>query len=99
MWVLIKISEEVYKHLIEEGEMDCLGIITAIENGLPVKEIQDGKIENELKDLSKRVENIEKQIKEDNEEQLRKLKAELDYAKFRCSLPTIQHMMRSEESE
>lgn len=43
-------------------------------------------IENELKNLSERVENIEKQIKEDNEEQLKKLKAELDYAKFRCAL-------------
>lgn len=51
---------------------------------------------NRLTDLSERIENIEKQIKEDNEEQLRKLKAELDYAKFRCALPTIQHMMGSE---
>ena len=43
-------------------------------------------IENELKDLSKRVEDMEKQMKEDKEEQLKKLKAELDYAKFRCDL-------------
>lgn len=43
-------------------------------------------IENELKELSKRVEDMEKQIKEDKEEQLKNLKAELDYAKFRCAL-------------
>ena len=43
-------------------------------------------INNRLKDLSKRVENIEKQMKEDKEEQLKKLKAEVDYAKFCCSL-------------
>jgi len=48
------------------------------------REIQE--IKNELKDLSKRVENIEKQIKEDKEEQLKRLKAEVDYAKFRCTL-------------
>lgn len=46
------------------------------------------------KDLSERVENIEKQMKEDKEEQLKKLKAELEYAKFRCALPTITDMMR-----
>lgn len=42
-----------------------------------------------IKNLSKRVEVLEKQIKEDKEEQLKKLKAELDYAKFRCALPII----------
>ena len=41
---------------------------------------------NRLNDLSERVESIEKQIKEDKEEQLKKLKAELDYVKFRCAL-------------
>jgi len=45
-----------------------------------------GSSEDELKDLSQRVENIEKQMKEDKEEQLKKLKAELDYAKFCCAL-------------
>jgi len=43
-----------------------------------------------IKDLSKRVEILEKRIKEDKEEQLKKLKAELDYAKFRCSLENIK---------
>lgn len=43
-------------------------------------------INNRLKDLSKRVETLEKQMKEDKEEQLKKLQAELDYAKFRCAL-------------
>lgn len=41
---------------------------------------------NRLNDLSERVENIEKQMKKDKEEQLKKLKAELDYAKFCCTL-------------
>ena len=48
---------------------------------------------DKIKDLSERVENIENQMKEDKEEQLKKLKAELDYAKFRCALPTILNMM------
>ena len=43
-------------------------------------------IEDKLEELFERVENIERQIKEDKEEQLKKLKAELDYAKFRCAL-------------
>ena len=43
-------------------------------------------IEHEIKDLSKRVEILEKQMKEDKEEQIKKLKAELDYAKFCCAL-------------
>lgn len=38
-------------------------------------------INDRLNDLSERVENIEKKMKEDKEEQLKKLKAELDYAK------------------
>lgn len=46
-------------------------------------------INYKLEDLSKRVEALEKQIKEDKEEQLKKLEAELDYVKFCCSLPTI----------
>lgn len=44
------------------------------------------KVIDKIKDLSERVENIEKQMKEDKEEQLKKLNAELDYAKFRCTL-------------
>lgn len=39
-----------------------------------------------IKDLSERVKNIERQMEEDKEEQLKKLKAELDYAKFCCTL-------------
>ena len=50
-------------------------------------------IEDELEELFERIENIEKQIKEEKEEQLEKLKAELDYAKFRCALPAILNMM------
>lgn len=51
-------------------------------------------IENKIEELFERVENIEKQMKEDKEKQLKKLKAELDFAKFRCALPTITDMMR-----
>lgn len=54
------------------------------------KEVID--IKYKLEELFERVENIEKQIKEDKEEQLKKLKAELDYAKFRCALPIIMNM-------
>jgi hypothetical protein len=43
-------------------------------------------IESEIEELFERVENIEKQMKENKEEQLKKLNAELDYAKFRCAL-------------
>lgn len=32
----------------------------------------------------------------DQEEQIKKLKAELEYAKFRCALPTITGMMKGE---
>lgn len=41
---------------------------------------------NEIKELSKRVEILEKQKIEDREEQIRKLEVELNYAKFRCAL-------------
>jgi len=51
--------------------------------------IDEATIIDELKDLSKRVETLEKQMKEDKEVQLKKLEAELDYAKFRCALPSI----------
>lgn len=61
----------------------------AIANGIPFQETCDrekSEIKNEVKDLSKRVETLEKQLKEEKEEQLEKLKAEIDYAKFRCAL-------------
>ena len=38
-------------------------------------------IENEIEELFERVENIEKQMKEDREEQFKKLNAQLDYIK------------------
>ena len=50
-------------------------------------------IKDKIEELFERVENIEKQIKEDKEEQLKKLQAELDYAKNRCALPIIMDMM------
>lgn len=40
----------------------------------------------EVRQLRERVETLEKQIKEDKEAQLKKLEAELAYAKFRCTL-------------
>ena len=95
--LIIEISKEVYEQIIEAGEIDYLEIITAIENGIPLQEICDrenSEIKDEIKDLSKRVETLENQMKEDKEVQLKKLKAELDYAKFRCALPTIPDRMR-----
>lgn len=90
--LVIKIPEKLYKQIVEVGDVDYLEVITAIENGVLLQEVHKSEvpeIKNELKGLSKRVENIEKQMKEDKEKQLKKLKAELDYAKFRCDLPTI----------
>ena len=59
-----------------------------------LQELRDNsEIKNEVKDLSKRVETLEKQLKEEKEEKIEKLKAEIDYAKFRCALPTISDMM------
>lgn len=46
---------------------------------------------DKIKDLSERVENIEKQMKEDKEEQLKKLNAELEYAKFRIALCEVEN--------
>lgn len=46
-----------------------------------------------IEDLSERVNNIEKQMKENKEEKIKKLEAELEYAKFRSALPTIMNMM------
>ena len=62
-------------------------------------------IKDEIEELFKRVENIEKQIKEDKEEQIKqiiedkeeqikKLKAELAYTKFNCTLPTMGDPMK-----
>ena len=56
-------------------------LIEALEQGSC-----DDIINRKLEELFERVENIEKQIKEDKEEQLKRLKAEVDYAKFRCTL-------------
>jgi len=87
--LVIKMPEKVYEQIVEAGDIDYLEVITAIENGIPFQEIYDkenSEIKNEVKDLYKRVENIEKQMREDKEEQLKRLKAEVDYAKFRCAL-------------
>ena len=47
---------------------------------------QEHNLEFEVRQLRERVETLEKQIKEDKEERLKKLEAELAYAKFRCTL-------------
>lgn len=64
---------------------------------MPLPKTYNPQEREELEDLSKRVENIEKQMIEDREERLKKLQADLDYAKFCCALPTIQRMMGGEE--
>lgn len=47
-------------------------------------------IENEIEELFERIENIEKQMKDDRKEQLKKLKAEADYAKLCRVLANIE---------
>lgn len=47
---------------------------------------QEHNLEFEVRQLRERVEILEKQMKEYKEAQLKKLEAELDYAKFRCTL-------------
>lgn len=47
---------------------------------------QEHDLEFEVRQLKERVEILEKQMKEYKEAQLKKLEAELDYAKFRCTL-------------
>lgn len=94
--LVIKISKETVDEIKDNAMFagsipsEILWDVTnAIVNGIPFREICDrenSEIKNEVKDLSQRVENIEKQMKEDKEEQLKKLKAEIDYAKFRCAL-------------
>jgi predicted nucleic acid-binding Zn-ribbon protein len=91
--LVIKIPKELYEDIKEHGLCgycsDLEVVSKAILNGTPFREICDrenSEIKNEVKDLSKRVETLEKQMKENKEEQLKKLNAELDYAKFRCTL-------------
>lgn len=78
--LVIKIPKGSYEQIIESGVLDCSEIVTAIRNGVPFPENSETKYD--IKDLFRRVENIEKQIKEDKEEQLKNLQTELDYAKF-----------------
>lgn len=55
------------------------------EENIPLQEMRDKEnleIKKEIEDLSKRIDTLEKQMKNDAEEQLKKLKADLDYAKF-----------------
>lgn len=51
-------------------------------------------VNDKLKDLSKRVENIENQIKKDKEEQLKKTQAEIEHAKFCCALSEMARIPR-----
>ena len=73
--------DEFAKNMLEV-ELDGLDFITMPED----EPNYINYIKDVIKDLSERVENIEKQMKEDREEQLKKLNADLDYAKFCCSL-------------
>jgi hypothetical protein len=50
-------------------------------------------INNRLNDFSERIENIEKQMQEEKEEELKKLEAELNYAKLSRTLPIITKKM------
>jgi molecular chaperone GrpE (heat shock protein) len=82
-----ELMEHVWRDKLDSREL----IAKMIDNTPTVKEVKSESeemavINNRLKDLSERVENIEKQIKEEKEEQLRRLQAQIDYAEFRCSL-------------
>jgi molecular chaperone GrpE (heat shock protein) len=82
-----ELMEHVWRDKLDSREL----IAKMIDNAPTVKEVKSESeemavINNRLKDLSERVENIEKQIKEEKEEQLRRLQAQIDYAEFRCSL-------------
>jgi len=50
-------------------------------------------INNRLNDFFERIENIEKQMQEEKEEELKKLEAELNYAKLCRTLPIITNKM------
>jgi anion-transporting ArsA/GET3 family ATPase len=82
-----ELMEHVWRDKLDSREL----IAKMIDNAPTVKEVKSESeemavINNRLKDLSERVENIEKQIKEEKEEQVRRLQAQIDYAEFRCSL-------------
>jgi molecular chaperone GrpE (heat shock protein) len=82
-----ELMEHVWRDKLDSREL----IAKMIDNAPTVKEVKSESeemavINNRLKDLSERVENIEKQIKEEKEEQLRRLQAQIDYAELRCSL-------------
>ena len=51
-------------------------------------------IENEIKELFERIENVENLIRKDKEEELRKLKAEKEYLKFRLNLDEESNRMK-----
>ena len=82
-----ELIEHVWRDKLDSREL----IAKMIDNAPTVKEVKSESeemvvINNRLKDLSERVENIEKQIKEEKEEQLRRLQAQIDFAELRCSL-------------
>ena len=98
MKIVIDITDSFYDRLVNMDSDTCCSfnesaLVESVKNGTPLQEILDMENDSEIKNLSKRVEILEKQIKKDMEEKLKKLQAELDYAKFRCALPTITDMM------
>lgn len=84
-------ADELMEHVCRD-KLDSRELIAQMINNAPtVKEVKSESeemvaINDILKDLSERVGNIEKQIREEKEEQLKKLQAQIDYAKFRLNL-------------
>lgn len=74
----------VESYLHADGYSDTKEIIKALE-----QESCDDIVNRKLEELFERVENIEKQIKEDKEEQLKKLKAEVRSRLCKISLHFI----------
>lgn len=83
------VKEQMIKYGFHAPDMTVTEFVEDLPSVIP----QEKECEDKIEELFERVENIEKQMKEDNEEQLNKLKAELEYAKFCCALPTIMDMM------
>lgn len=90
-----KAVEELHEKVAKYCDHDVLATEDYCENThCPNMEIVDSPermdaIEGEIKELSERVENIERMIREDKELQLEKLQAEAEYAKFCCGMKSI----------
>lgn len=83
------VSRDAVLQAVSEGCQELRGVYGRCEElikELPSVRPQESKTGHCSEDLSKRVEILERQMKEDKEEQIKKLKAEMEYARFCCAL-------------